>query len=145
MFTMRTLQAALGRAPPDWFIAFRGPLLRVLPNRTPSHAIETNPTRAYRYNASGAFRVLYASVDRETAQLESRRLVETVAGLAVVIDAYHVAVLCTEVRRLLNLRNGDVLRALGTSTQELTGSWRPYLLEEKPGSNAVAGCSGRRQ
>lgn len=88
MFTMRTLRAALRRAPPDWFIAFRGPLFRVLPSRTPSHAIETNPARAYRYNASGAFRVLYASVDRETAQLESRRLVETAAGLAGMIDAY---------------------------------------------------------
>ncbi len=141
MFTTRTLRAALRRAPPDWFITFHGPLFRVLPTRIPSHAIETNPTRAYRYNAAAAFRVLYASVDRETAQLESRRLVETTVGLAGVIDAYHIPVLRTEVRRLLNLCKVDVLTALGTSTQELTRSWRAYLLEEKRAPTHLLGAA----
>lgn len=130
MFSPRTLRATLRKAPPAWFIAYRGPLFRVLPDRNPHHATETNPAKAYRYNAANSFHVLYASVERDTAQMESRRLFETAAGLATVMDTYHLAIMHTEVHRLLNLNHSDVLSALGSSTQELTGSWRSYLLDE---------------
>lgn len=128
MFAQRTLRAKLLAAPHAWFTAFHGPLFRVLPDRNPLHATETNPAKAYRYNAANSFRVLYASPDRKTAQFESRRLVETATGLAGITDTYQVAVLNTQVNRLLNLQNPDVLKGLGTTLQELTGSWRVYLL-----------------
>ena len=141
MFTQRTLRAALRKAPPAWLIAFRGPLFRALPTRNPLHATETNPANAYRYNVANSFRVLYASVDRETAQLESRRLVETAAGLAGITSTYHLAVVNTEVRRLLNLHNPEVLTGLGTSVQELTGSWRAYLLNDTPAPTQELGAA----
>ena len=46
------------------------------------------------------------------------------------MDTYHLAVIRAEVHRLLNLNHPDVLSSLGTTTQELTGSWRAYLLNE---------------
>jgi hypothetical protein len=126
------LGRALSAASAGWFVPYVGTLFRALAAPDLAHMTDSNPNKDYRFNRGtapvGAFRVLYASTDRETPFYESRRRIQTAAAIiAVSGPATHLAIIDASLPKLLDLRQGDVCRTLRTNHQELTGNWWEFI------------------
>ena len=96
--------------------------------------------RSGRYHRAGTFAVLYFALERETVLYETGQRLRTAAGLYDTAVLTHETVeIAVHLLHVVDLTDATVVESLGTSLQELTGSWELYADDRAGAPTQVLG------
>jgi RES domain-containing protein len=135
MLPERKLRVALQSVPP---VAIGGPWVRAIDARLLQGAPPGEPEGSQpqplwgggarlhggRFTPRGSFDTLYVASDLATLGLEIGSVLGAGKGVSRMKDPFTVVHVDGRMTHVLDLRDGTVLEALGTTVDEMTGSWR---------------------